>query len=50
LTPVNYRLDRRVCLSFLPPAAQDLLLDNVTALSATGSRPRAAITNLTITT
>jgi methyltransferase (TIGR00027 family) len=30
-------------LAFLPPAAQDLLLDNVTALSATGSRVAAEI-------
>jgi methyltransferase (TIGR00027 family) len=30
-------------VGFLPPAAQDLLLDNVTALSATGSRMAAEI-------
>jgi methyltransferase (TIGR00027 family) len=30
-------------LAFLPPEAQDLLLDNVTALSATGSRVAAEI-------
>ena len=30
-------------LAFLPPAAQDLLLDNVAALSATGSRLAAEI-------